>query len=50
MNFLGLEVGNYIVKNGINLEDIINFINDYDIIYYFKIFSLIRKLDCRWKR
>lgn len=50
MNLLGSEVGNYIVKNGINPEDIINFINDHDIIHHPKILSSIRKPDRRWKR
>lgn len=50
MNLLGSEVGNYIIKNGINPEDIINFINDHDIIHHPKILSSIRKPDRRWKR
>lgn len=50
MNILGSEVGNYIVKNGINPEDIINFINDHDIIHHPKILSSIKKPDRRWKR
>lgn len=50
INLLGSEVGNYIIKNGINPEDIINFINDHDITHHPKILSSIRKPDRRWKR
>ncbi|XP_061192836.1 uncharacterized protein LOC133201050 [Saccostrea echinata] len=50
INYFGLELGDYIIKNRIDPKYIIKFINDHDIVHHPKILSYIKRPAHRRKR
>lgn len=50
MNDLSSELGDFIIRRGINPKAIIDFINVNDIVHHPKIIDFVKKPDHRWRR